>query len=163
MAKWAKTWHSEATADVLGLANIRSLRSRAVLEGPSDLLSGLPAEFAPLREASTALVAMTAANEIRVKVQLAGQDSGDAKRLDEAMKIIIDFSQVGLSLMRVEASSKSDTKGASQLELLDQLDAVLDTVGTKAVDNRLVEAATVITAVDAAKIAGNIVALFAQE
>ena len=146
-SKWAFLWRSAADADAIALVNIQKLRSSAALNGQfslAGLFVGTPTQLAPLMELTTVLVTFDATHQVHARVQLAGDDSMDQKKLVVATKAVVEISQALLSSIRDEASGHDSQEAELTLELCDRIDGLLDTVSIRPNEGAVVEASVTI-------------------
>ncbi|MBS0203474.1 MAG: hypothetical protein JSS49_11280 [Planctomycetes bacterium] len=146
-SKWASLWRSTADADAIALVNIQKLRSSAAIEGPFNLVGlfvGIPTQLAPLVELSTVLVTVEATDRIHARIQLAGDETVDLKKILTGAKAFVDFSQALLSSIRNDASSDGGQHAELTLELCDRIDGLLDAVTVRLNEGAVVEATVAI-------------------
>lgn len=159
-AKWAQVWNAAIGNDAVALVNVRKLRAAQSLQGPfnlAQLFLVFPAELAPLLEVSTAVISVKAGDEIHATVRLTGTGSADLKKIYDATRGWIDLMQAYLSNERVEASGKKPAQAATELELIERIDGLLDTVEFR-MNETFVEASIVVTQDDAKSIVENAIA-----
>jgi len=156
-AKWTRTWHAAAGADLAALANIAAIRNSVALKAKELGIDGglkiTPASAAPLFDAATALLALNVSDRIIAKLQVAPADDAepaDIPRIRNALRVFMNLHQAALSPLRETFSSDGSDKGAALLASLDILDSALDSVTLETKD-RIVEASLAVGLDDAAK------------
>jgi hypothetical protein len=154
-AKWAQEWQAEADADAFAFSNVKALRSLELLQGNIFRLAfsmvGMPQEFNIVIEASTVSVTIRIADKVHVKLRRDSRHQEDAQKNRDSLKAVVELFQVILSTQRTEASKDAADRGAELLVLIDQVDALLDTITFQG-DDRSVTASTAITLEDVSRL-----------
>lgn len=165
-AKWAREWQAESDADAFAFANVKAIRSLELLEGNVFRLAfamfGIPPELNFIFEASTVSVSVKIADKLHVKLRRESRNQEDALKNRDSLRAVVELFQVGLSSQRIEASKDAADRGAELLALIDQADALLDTL-TMIADDRSVTAATAITLEEVSRIVKRAVAASAKD
>lgn len=165
-AKWAREWQAESGADAFALVNVKAIRSLELLEGNIFRVAfatfGMPSELNFIFEASTVSATVKIADKVHVKLRRESRNQEDALKNRDSLQAVVELFQVGLSSQRIEASKDAADRGVELLALIDQVDALLDTV-TMTADDRSVTAATVMTLEDVHRIVKRAIAAAAKD